>query len=239
MSKDLFIAKLPAKTTPEQLREMFSRVGMVTFVKRPKDFESGEYRSFAFVSMATEEEGRRAIETFNGYVVDGVTMVVKVSDKPIVTTSMPRPADAPSPPVMKRPIPASASTVGFNWDDRLEEVEPLLEELGTATTAKLVLVGRPLNHAMHAGVVMIALQNFPKQTGLPKGLPVPPPIPVNYVVYMTKKSWDKVQPLLEENEDDALVIEGFLTLDVELGAVAVIAMSVGTKFQKRQPENET
>jgi hypothetical protein len=91
---------------------------------------------------------------------------------------------------------------------------------------------------MHAGVVMVALQNFPKQTGLPKGLPVPPAIPVNYVVYMTRKSWDKVHALLEEHEDDALVIEGFLTLDVELGAIAVIAMSVGTKFQKRQSEGE-
>lgn len=238
MSKDLFIAKLPLKTTPEELRQMFSRAGEVTFVKRPRDFETGEYRAFAFVSMATEEQGLKAIEMFNGHVLDGVTIAVKVSDKPIVTTPTPRPAASP-PPVKRPTSPTLLPQVSFKWDDRLEQVEPLLDDLGTATTAKLVLVGRPLNHAMHANVVMVALQNFLKQTGLPKGLPAPPAIPVNYVVYMTKKAWDKVHPLLEENESDALVIEGFLTLDVELGAVAVIATNVGTKFQKRQPESQS
>jgi len=232
MSKDLFIAKLPPKMTPDELRELFNSVGKVAFVKRPKDFETGEYRAFAFVSMTTEDEGKRAIEKFNGYVLDGVTMVVKVSDKPIITTSMPKPADGST---AKRPYqapPVSSPQVGFSWDDRLEDVEPLLVDLGTATTAKIVLVGRPINHAVRGTVAMLALQNFPKQTGLPKGLPLPPPIPINYVVYMAKKLWEKVLPALEENAEDALVIEGMLTIDLELGAIAVIATSVSTKFQK-------
>jgi hypothetical protein len=230
MSKDLFIAKLPANTSPEELKVLFETVGRVTFVKRPRDFETGAYRSFAFVSMSTDEEGIEAVNRLNGYILDDVAMVVKASDKPIITTPMPK-----SPP---SPSSASASSSpaphlpNFVWEDRLDEIEPLLNDVGTATTAKITLVGRPASHTSRAGVVVIALQNFPKQTGLPKGIPVPPPIPVLYMVYISQKMWSRVADSIKDPED-ALIIEGQVTIDPEAGGIAVIATNVNTKLLQR------
>lgn len=230
MSKDLFIAKLPAETTPEQLRALFESVGRVAFVKRPRDFETGAYRSFAFISMLTDEEGRAAINKLNGYVLDNVAMVVKASDKPIVTTPMPKPAPAPT---HSAPSFVSAPHLpSFTWEDRMEEIDSLLNDIGTATTAKITLVGRPIVHVMRAGVVMVALQHFPKQTGLPKGLPVPPAIPVIYIVYISQKMWSKVAESLKD-PDDTLIVEGQLTIDPEVGGIAVIGTNVNTKLLQR------
>lgn len=231
MSKDLFIAKLPANTSPEQLRALFETVGRVTFVKRPRDFETGAYRSFAFVSMSSDAEGLEAIERFNGYLLDDVAMVVKVSDKPIVTTPMPKPTPpSPAPPAPHaNPAPHLPS---FAWEDRLDEIEALMNDIGTATTAKITLVGRPTVHTSRAGVIVIVLQHFPKQTGLPKGIPIPPAIPVIYMVYISQKMWSRVSDSLRDPED-TLIVEGQLTIDPEAGGIAVIATNVNTKLLQR------
>jgi len=82
MTHELFVAKIPATVSVEQLRALFERYGKIVAFKRPRDYETGELRSFAFITMSTPEEGASAIQSLNGYLLDGQPIVVKESDKP-------------------------------------------------------------------------------------------------------------------------------------------------------------
>lgn len=76
MAKRLFVGGLPYDTTNQQLEELFSQAGKVESVNVITDRYSGRGKGFGFVEMATEEEAKKAIETFNGYNLNGRSIVV-------------------------------------------------------------------------------------------------------------------------------------------------------------------
>jgi hypothetical protein len=55
-----------------------------------------------------------------------------------------------------------------------------------------------------------------KVPALPKGVPVPPAVKTNYVVYIGDKQWKNVAATVNDPED-ALIIEGFPQIDARLG----------------------
>ena len=76
MSRNLYIGGLSYSTTENSLFDLFSQAGQVIDVKMIVDQQSGRRRGFAFVEMATNEESNSAIERFDGYRLDGRTIVV-------------------------------------------------------------------------------------------------------------------------------------------------------------------
>ncbi|HLF24799.1 MAG TPA: RNA-binding protein [Anaerolineae bacterium] len=66
MAKKLFVGNLPYAVTEEQLRTLFSEVGLVAAVSLITDRQTGQARGFGFVEMETEEAARDAIQKLNG-----------------------------------------------------------------------------------------------------------------------------------------------------------------------------
>lgn len=72
----LYIGGLPWAATQEELRDAFAKAGEVTNVTIITDKFTGRSRGFGFVEMAADEDGRKAIEMWNGKDFGGRTLTV-------------------------------------------------------------------------------------------------------------------------------------------------------------------
>ncbi|MBI5220697.1 MAG: RNA-binding protein [Candidatus Liptonbacteria bacterium] len=72
----LYIGNLSYQTTDDTLRDYFSQAGAVTSASVLKDKISGRSRGFGFVEFESDEDGRKAIEMFNGKEFEGRPLVV-------------------------------------------------------------------------------------------------------------------------------------------------------------------
>lgn len=68
---NIYVGNLAYSTTEEGLRAVFEEHGAVKSVKVVMDRETGRPRGFAFVEMASDEEGRAAIKAVDGMQLDG------------------------------------------------------------------------------------------------------------------------------------------------------------------------
>ena len=71
MSMKLYVGNLSFQTSSEDLQELFSQAGTVESASVVEDRETGRSRGFGFVEMASNEEGQKAIEQFNGKELNG------------------------------------------------------------------------------------------------------------------------------------------------------------------------
>ena len=62
----LYVGNISFKATEDDLRDLFAQAGEVVSVKLIKDTATGRLRGFGFVEMASEEDGKKAIDSFNG-----------------------------------------------------------------------------------------------------------------------------------------------------------------------------
>ncbi len=76
MSMNLYVGGLSFDTTDDGLGTFFEQAGTVESAKVITDRDSGRSRGFGFVEMATDDEGRKAIEELNGKMLDGRTLTV-------------------------------------------------------------------------------------------------------------------------------------------------------------------
>ena len=76
MSMNLYVGGLSFDTTDDGLKTFFEQAGTVESASVITDRDSGRSRGFGFVEMATEAEGRKAIEDLNGKMLDGRTLTV-------------------------------------------------------------------------------------------------------------------------------------------------------------------
>lgn len=72
----IYVGNMAYSTTEETLRREFGAYGDVEEVAVINDRDTGRPRGFAFVTMASDSEGRTAIEAMNGSDVDGRSIVV-------------------------------------------------------------------------------------------------------------------------------------------------------------------
>ncbi|MBN8710880.1 MAG: hypothetical protein BGO12_10920 [Verrucomicrobia bacterium 61-8] len=75
----LYVGNLSFKTTEQALEELFATVGTVTDTHLVMDRMTQRPRGFGFVTMSTEEEGQKAIESLNGKTFDGRPISVSVA----------------------------------------------------------------------------------------------------------------------------------------------------------------
>jgi len=76
MKTRLYVGNLNYRTTQERLINLFSPYGEVLSARMISDRETGKFRGFAFVEMATPEGAEAAIKALDGKEVDGRQMKV-------------------------------------------------------------------------------------------------------------------------------------------------------------------
>jgi hypothetical protein len=81
MSSRLYVGNLSYDTDTETLRSAFAASGEVTDAHVVMDRESGRSRGFGFVTMATADLAKKAIETMNGTMLDGRAIRVNEAEE--------------------------------------------------------------------------------------------------------------------------------------------------------------
>ncbi|MCL2777459.1 MAG: RNA-binding protein [Polyangiaceae bacterium] len=81
MSSRLYVGNLSYETDTETLRQAFAGSGEVTDAHVVTDRDSGRSRGFGFVTMATPDQAKKAIETMNGANIDGRAIRVNEAEE--------------------------------------------------------------------------------------------------------------------------------------------------------------
>lgn len=76
MAYKLFVGGLPFSTTQEELETAFAECGAVTSAVVITDRDTGRSKGFGFVEFENDEDGKKAVETFNGKEFGGRTITV-------------------------------------------------------------------------------------------------------------------------------------------------------------------
>ena len=79
MSNRVYVGNVNFRTTEEGLRDLFASHGEVISVRMITDRETGRYRGFSFVEMASEEQANSAVEALNGMELDGRPLKVNIA----------------------------------------------------------------------------------------------------------------------------------------------------------------
>jgi RNA recognition motif-containing protein len=74
--KNIFVGNLSFGATEDGIRSLFESYGAVDRVNIVTDRDTGQSRGFAFVEMAVDTEGDRAINELNGQDLNGRTLNV-------------------------------------------------------------------------------------------------------------------------------------------------------------------
>ena len=76
MDTKLYIDNLPAGTTENELRDLFSVYGNVISINIAVDRATAKPRGFGFVTMVTPEGARAAIQSLNGKIIGSTPLAV-------------------------------------------------------------------------------------------------------------------------------------------------------------------
>ena len=77
----LFVARLSASITEDNLSELFSAFGEVLSTKIVMDRETGNSKGYGFIEMPNDEEANAAIAALNETELDGKNIVVKEANR--------------------------------------------------------------------------------------------------------------------------------------------------------------
>jgi len=70
MEVKLYVGNLSKSTTQQELNTLFAQAGDVTSVALIMDYQRGESKGFAFVTMSAQSEADKAVSMFNSYSLD-------------------------------------------------------------------------------------------------------------------------------------------------------------------------
>ena len=76
---NIHVGNLSSDVTEDDLRKEFESFGQVTSVQIVKDRRSGQSKGFAFVEMASQDEGDAAIAGLHGKILDSRTLDISES----------------------------------------------------------------------------------------------------------------------------------------------------------------
>lgn len=82
MNKKLYVGNLLYEVTDEDLKMQFATAGSVVSATVIRFRDTGRSKGFGFVEMSTEEEAKKAIDTFNGQDFKGRKLVVSEARPP-------------------------------------------------------------------------------------------------------------------------------------------------------------
>ena len=76
MSKKLYVGNLSYKTTEDDLRDLFKEFETVDEVNLITDRGTGKSRGFGFVTLSSDEDANKAIDSLNGTMLHDREIVV-------------------------------------------------------------------------------------------------------------------------------------------------------------------
>jgi len=76
MSKKLYVGNLSYKTTEDDLRDLFKEFETVDEVNLIVDRDTGKSRGFGFVTLSSDEDTTKAIDSLNGTTLHDREIVV-------------------------------------------------------------------------------------------------------------------------------------------------------------------
>ena len=76
MAKRIYVGGLPYSVTEGDLENLFKGSGSVTSATVVSDRYTGQSKGFGFVEMSTDSESDAAIQSLNGTMLQGRTLVV-------------------------------------------------------------------------------------------------------------------------------------------------------------------
>ncbi len=79
MEAKLYVGNLSYDTTEDDIRNLFAQAGTVSEVALIKDRDTGSSKGFAFVTMSSQEEAKKAIEQFNGQTLGNRVLTVNAA----------------------------------------------------------------------------------------------------------------------------------------------------------------
>lgn len=104
---NLYVGNLYRGTTEEALKNYFETCGVVESVRIIMDRMTGQSRGFAFVTMATEQDGQAVIDQLDGKEFDGRPLRIAQAEE-----------RAPRPAGERRPFGGNRSEGGFGGERR-------------------------------------------------------------------------------------------------------------------------
>lgn len=152
--------------------------------------------------MMTSDQSRRRTPggVFFQLIRKGTTKEERKIIFPVMRTQKKKRAKAPTP---KAPTPT------MTWEEAKAMIAQAIKATGEARTVKLNLVGRPLKIIQQKECVVVSLKGK-QPPALPKGLPpVPEGSAITWAVFIANSQWSRVKASIEQNEKDALIIEGY------------------------------
>lgn len=138
----------------------------------------------------------------------------------------------------RSPTAPSPTAPAMTWDEAKQLIAQALKSTGEARTVKLTLIGRPLKVIQQKDCVVVSLKGREPKT-LPKGLPaVPEGSAITWAVFIVNKQWSKVKESIEQNQSDALIIEGYPIVG-KGGVAAVMATNCKSVLMERSQREQS
>ncbi|HAW51500.1 MAG TPA: RNA-binding protein [Flavobacteriales bacterium] len=79
---NIYVGNISYNSSEEDLGNLFSEYGVVNSVKIVINKHTGRSKGFGFVEMASDEEGSKAVESLDGYDLNGRNLRVdKANDR--------------------------------------------------------------------------------------------------------------------------------------------------------------
>jgi len=114
------------------------------------------------------------------------------------------------------------------WDDARLEISRLIKLPLEKASVKITLVGRPSQVSKTKSCVVVAMKGS-RPPSLPKGLPpAPDGSDFSYAVFISLRHWAKVAPVMAQDKDERLLVEGYPIFDAKRGITVILAQNVRT-----------
>jgi hypothetical protein len=125
----------------------------------------------------------------------------------------------PADPVPIGPLP---------WEEAKVEVAQIVKTPMERASVKITIVGRPNQVSRTKSCVVVAMKGS-RPPSLPKGLPLAPEgSDFSYAVFIALKHWAKVAPVMAQDKDEKLLVEGYPIFDPKRGVTVILAQNVRT-----------
>lgn len=139
------------------------------------------------------------------------------------------------------PLPISP----LPWDQARVEIVRLIKQLNESlhvgdpqrpsllmnserASVKITLVGRPTQVSKTKSCVVVAMKGS-RPPSLPKGLPpAPDGSDFSYAVFISLRHWAKVAPIMAQDKNERLLVEGYPIFDPKRGVTVILAQSART-----------